>query len=167
MAIRDAGDYGFGLSFEDAVAKGRRDNWSDRDIAALLKCTEEEVTKVPREKVTIRLEDLKFRPDTSEGGTIVEYLVDGRKKPQVVPRVVGEVLEALVKDHLEWVTDYKGIVKQYGDLIVDARERLKVLEGHSDRLATASPGDGVSFSRGPGSRIGGKPKGKAKAHPKA
>ena len=93
MAIRDAGDYGFGLSFEDAVAKGRRENWSDRDIAALLKCTEEEVTRVPREKVTLRLEDLKFRPDTSEGGMIVEYIVDGRKKPQVVPRVVGEVLE--------------------------------------------------------------------------
>ena len=153
MAIRDAGDYGFGLSFEDAVAKGRRDNWSDRDIAALLKCTEEEVTKVPREKVTIRLEDLKFRPDTSEGGTIVEYLVDGRKKPQVVPRVVGEVLEAVIKEVLDMKTRWAGF--------------SLIAEVERERLATASRGDGVSFSRGPGSRIGGKPKGKAKAHPKA
>ena len=46
MAIRDAGDYGFGMSFEDAVKKGRGEKWNDRDLAALLKCTEEEVMRV-------------------------------------------------------------------------------------------------------------------------
>jgi hypothetical protein len=37
-----------------------------------------------------------FREDNREGGTVVEYQVDGRVKTQTVPRMVGELLEALV-----------------------------------------------------------------------
>jgi len=150
MAIRDAGDYGFGLSFEDAVAKGRRENWSDRDIAALLKCTEEEITRVPREKVTLRLEDLKFRPDTSEGGMIVEYIVDGRKKPQVVPRVVGEVLESVIRDVLDMKTKWV--------------EYNRIAEVERERLAAASRGNGDGGRGKPADRPAVK---KAKAHTKA
>ena len=150
MAIRDAGDFGFGMSFEDAVAKGRKENWSDRDLAALLKCTEEEVTRVPREKVLIKLEDLKFRPDTSEGGMIVEYLVDGRKKPQVVPRVVGEVLESVVKEVM--------------DLRAKWSDFNRIAEVERERLAAAFGGNGDGES-GPVRR--GPRKGKEKANAKA
>ena len=147
MAIRDAGDYGFGMSFEDAVKKGRSENWSDRDIAALLKTTEEEVSKVVREKVAIRLEDLKFRPDSTDGGTVIEYVVDGRKKTQTIPRMVADVLEAVIQSHLDWVNDYKGIVKQYGDLIIDLRERVDKIE----RLASTSGRNGNGERANPGS----------------
>ena len=147
MAIRDAGDYGFGLSFEEAVAKGRRENWSDRDIAALLKCTEEEVTRVPREKVAIRLEDLKFRPDVSEGGMVVEYLVDGRKKPQTIHRVVGEVLESLV------------------NMVVANKVRIEELEEKIERLEGTTRGNGDGRPAAGPKRSAGK--GKAKAHAKA
>ena len=96
MAMRDAGDYGFGMSFEDAVKKGRAERWSDRDIAALLKCTEEEVRAIPGEPEVFRLEDLKFRDDPVEGGKVIEYVVDGRVKTQTIPMMVGKVLEAVV-----------------------------------------------------------------------
>ena len=105
MAIRDAGDFGFDMSLEDAVKKARREKWSDRDIVALLSWrnpapTEDEIRRIPREIETIRLEDLKFRPN-SEGGMTVERLVDGRPKTESVPMVVGQILEAMVKEFLE------------------------------------------------------------------
>ena len=104
--MRDAEDYGFGLSFEDAVKKARSEHWSDRDIAVMLGCREDEVARVPVEKVAINLEDLKFRPD-AEGGRVIEFLVDGRKKTQAVPLMVGDILEAVVKDMVELKSAFK------------------------------------------------------------
>ncbi len=129
MAIRDAGDYGFGMSFEDAVKKGRSENWSDRDIAALLKTTEEEVSKVVREKVAIRLEDLKFRPDSTDGGTVIEYVVDGRKKTQTIPRMVADVLEAVIRNVMELKAEVE-------------RERLASTSGRNGNGERANPGSG-------------------------
>ena len=129
MAIRDAGDYGFGMSFEDAVKKGRSENWSDRDIAALLKCTEGEVTAVPREKVVIRLEDLKFRPDSTDGGTVIEYVVDGRKKTQTIPRMVADVLEAVIRNVMELKAEVES-------------ERLASTSGRNGNGERANPGSG-------------------------
>lgn len=129
MAIRDAGDYGFGMSFEDAVKKGRSENWSDRDIAALLKTTEEEVSKVVREKVAIRLEDLKFRPDSTDGGTVIEYVVDGRKKTQTIPRMVADVLEAVIRNVMELKAEVES-------------ERLASTSGRNGNGERATPGSG-------------------------
>ena len=129
MAIRDAGDYGFGMSFEDAVKKGRSENWSDRDIAALLKTTEEEVSKVVREKVAIRLEDLKFRPDSTDGGTVIEYVVDGRKKTQTIPRMVADVLEAVIRNVMELKAEVES-------------ERLASTSGRNGDGERANPGSG-------------------------
>ena len=129
MAIRDAGDYGFGMSFEDAVKKGRSENWSDRDIAALLKTTEEEVSKVVREKVAIRLEDLKFRPDSTDGGTVIEYVVDGRKKTQTIPRMVADVLEAVIRNVMELKAEVES-------------ERLASTSGRNGNGERANPGSG-------------------------
>ena len=43
----------------------------------------------------IKIEDLQFRvDDPGGGGMIVEYRVDGRPKTQLVPLMVGQVLEA-------------------------------------------------------------------------
>ena len=138
MAIRDAGDYGFGMSFEDAVKKGRSENWSDRDIAALLKCTEGEVTAVPREKVAIRLEDLKFRPDSTDGGTVIEYVVDGRKKTQTIPRMVADVLEAVIKDLVEMKSKWA----DFNRIAEVERERLASTSGRNGNGERATPGSG-------------------------
>ena len=138
MAIRDAGDYGFGMSFEDAVKKGRSENWSDRDIAALLKCTEGEVTAVPREKVVIRLEDLKFRPDSTDGGTVIEYVVDGRKKTQTIPRMVADVLEAVIKDLVEMKSKWA----DFNRIAEVERERLAITSGRNGNGERANPGSG-------------------------
>jgi hypothetical protein len=154
MAVRDAGDYGFGLSFEDAVRKGRRENWNDRDIAALLKCTEAEVARVPVEKVVMKLDDLVFRPDAEAGGMIVEYKADGRAKTQAVPRLVGEILEAQNEA-------LKELWREVAALKTQRKEQEVERPGGTD-------GDGAGARR-PDPRLGraGYSKGKKKAGAKA
>lgn len=148
MAMRDAGDFGFGMEFPAAVKKGRVEGWSDRDIAVLLKCSEADVAAIPKEKIPMRLEDLKFRDDEREGGKVIEYLVDGRVKTQTVAKLVGEVLEALVNSHLEWVEDYKGVVHQYGDLIIELREKMREIENERLRVTDSGDGDKGKAKRG-------------------
>lgn len=100
MATRDAGDYGWNLTFEEAVTKARSERWEDPNIVALLAWrkpapTLEDVRRVPKVAEKIKIGDLQFRvDDTGGGGMIVEYRVDGRPKTQLVPLMVGQVLEA-------------------------------------------------------------------------
>ena len=163
MAVRDAGNFGWNLSFEDAVKKAREEKWEDVNIVALLSWRTpppslEDVKRVPKEVEKISLEDLMFRvDDTGGGGMIIEYKVDGRPRTQAVPKMVGQVLEALTSSHLEWVKDHLAIVKQYGDFIVDLRSRVKELEnerhtGSSGRLGDSGVGDGSARRSGSGKR---------------
>jgi len=147
MAVRDAGDFGFGMEFADAVRKGRAERWSDRDLAALLHCTEEEVRAVPLEKTALNLEDLKFRDDAREGGKVIEYQVDGRAKTQTVPLMVGQVLESVVREHLVLRSLVHELIGREKD------ERLSVTGGRS-----GSRGNGA----GPAGR---RPAGKEKGSP--
>ena len=53
MATRDAGDYGWNLTFEEAVTKARSERWEDPNIVALLAWrkpapTLEDVRRVPK-----------------------------------------------------------------------------------------------------------------------
>lgn len=133
--MRDAGDYGFGMSFEDAVKKGRAENWNDRDIAALLKCFEAEVAAIPREPVILKLEDLKFRDDVREGGKVIEYMVDGRVKTQTVPMMVGQVLDAQNKAILGLMAEVK-VLKEKGN------ERSGYVDGRDGGSGRADAGSG-------------------------
>jgi hypothetical protein len=47
------------------------------------------------------LDELQFRKDAVEGGMVIEYQVDGRKRTQTVPWIVGQILEAVVRFILE------------------------------------------------------------------
>jgi hypothetical protein len=162
MAIRDAGDFGYDLTFEDAVRKGRREGWSDRDIAAMLTYrtpppSVEDVGKVPQEPVVVsemRLEDIVFRHDTIEGGKVIEYVVEGRKKTQTVPKMVGDILEAVVRRQLKFEEALKEI----------ASERSTVTSGGNGESGPAVAGPRVT---GPKRRPAVKGKAKPKAYTKA
>ena len=149
MAIRDAGDPLFSMSLKDAVDLARKEGHSDRDIAVLLKVDEDRVKAIPRIEPIIKLEDLQFRPDTSGGGgKVMEYPLDGQVKTQVVPKAVGDVLEASVKKTLS------------------LEIRIRTLEDMYERLAsTSGRGDGTGVTiRG---RAAGKEKAKANTKARA
>ena len=110
----------------------------------------------------LRLEDLKFREETRDGGTVIEYLVEGRKKTQAVPRMVGEVLEAVVKGHLDLLEDHRAIVHQYGDFIIELRAK----ERERERLASTSGRNGDGERSTPGSGEPGPAKEKEATGPK-
>ena len=151
MAVRDAGNFGWNLSFEDAVKKAREEKWEDVNIVALLSWRTpppslEDVKRVPKEIEKISLEDLAFRvDDTGGGGMIIEYKVDGRPRTQAVPKMVGQVLEAVVKEVLYMRTKWI----DFGRIAEAERERHT---GSSGRLGDSGVGDGSARRSGSGKR---------------
>lgn len=137
MAMRDAGDFGFGMEFPAAVKKGRVEGWSDRDIAVLLKCSEADVAAIPKEKIPMRLEDLKFRDDDREGGKVIEYLVEGRVKTQTVAKLVGEVLEAMAA----WALATRARLDTFD-------EKMREIENERLRVTDSGDGDKGTAKRG-------------------
>jgi hypothetical protein len=100
----------------------------------------------------LRLEELLFRPDEREGGTVIEFSVDGRRKTQIVPRMVGEILEAEVRDIL-WLK------ATLGEIVAKEKER--------ERSTVIDRGDGIPViaRASPGTARRGRPaKTKAKAN---
>jgi len=152
--VRDAGNYGWDLTFAEAVTKARKENYSDYEIVGILawrkpEPTLQDVQNIPKPVEVIKLEDLAFRIDGNDGGMILEYKVDGRAKTQTVPKMVGQVLEVLVKE----VKELKG-------------ERHTSTSG-GDGKRGVRDGSGPGKRPGPGSKPGpGKGK-KAKADAKA